>query len=189
MFSDEKKFNLNSPDGFSYYLHDLRNDKLIFSKRTQGGGSVMIWGGFRSKGKTKLEFIDLTMNSKMYKDLLVRRLLPFGRSFHNNEFIFQKDNAPCHSSEIIYDLFEEKGIDHMDWPSFSHDLNPIENLWGKMARRVYADGSQFLSITQLKEKIIQESNNIPISYLKKLIDNVPIRMFEIAKATAGSINY
>ncbi len=103
MFSDEKKFNLDCQDCFSYYWHDLRKEKLIFSKRTQGGGSVMIWDGFSSKGKKELEFIDSTMNSKIYKDLLVWRLLPFGWSFHNNELIFQQDNAPCHSSEIIYD--------------------------------------------------------------------------------------
>jgi hypothetical protein len=77
----------------------------------------------------------------------------------------------------------------MNWPSFSPDLNLIENHWGEMVRRVYADGSQFSSITQLKEKIIQEWNNIPISYLKKSIDSVPIRMFEVAKASCGSINY
>ncbi len=74
----------------------------------------MIWGGFSSKGRTESEFIDSTMNSKMYKDLLVRRLLPFGRSFHSNECIFQQDNAPCYSLEIIYDWFEDKGIDYMN---------------------------------------------------------------------------
>jgi hypothetical protein len=58
-----------------------------------------------------------------------------------------------------------------------------------MARRIYADGSQFSSITQSKEKIIPEWNNIPISYLKKLIDSMPIRMVEVAKASVSSINY
>lgn len=36
VFSDEKKFNLDGPDGNAYYWHDLRKEKEIFSKRIQG---------------------------------------------------------------------------------------------------------------------------------------------------------
>ncbi|CAF4303451.1 unnamed protein product, partial [Rotaria magnacalcarata] len=46
VWPDEKKINLDGPDGFSYYWHDLRKEEEIFSTRSLGGGSVMIWASF-----------------------------------------------------------------------------------------------------------------------------------------------
>jgi hypothetical protein len=47
VFSDKKKFNLDGSDGFHYYWNDLISDKaMIFSKRVQSGGFVMIGQAF-----------------------------------------------------------------------------------------------------------------------------------------------
>jgi transposase len=58
VFSDEKKFNLDGPDGFQYYWHDLRTEEQYFSKRQSGGASVMVWGAFSSKGKSSLAILN-----------------------------------------------------------------------------------------------------------------------------------
>jgi hypothetical protein len=42
VFSDEKKFNLDGPDGLQYYWHDLRKEEQTFLSRQNGGGGVMI---------------------------------------------------------------------------------------------------------------------------------------------------
>lgn len=189
VFSDEKKFNLDGPDGFAYYWHDLRKEKLIFSKRVHGGGSLMIWGGFSSKGKTDLVFIETSMTASKYISLLEKALLPFGDQIHHNDYIFQQDNAPCHAANKTHEWFEENGITCMDWPSLSPDLNPIENVWGEMARQVYADGRQFEDINELKSKIIEVWNNISLEYLQKLVDSMKYRMFKLALSKGGSIDY
>lgn len=44
VFSDEKKFNLDGPDGYRYFWYDIRQNKDIYSKRQFGGGSVMVLG-------------------------------------------------------------------------------------------------------------------------------------------------
>uniref|UniRef100_A0A7I4YN82 HTH_Tnp_Tc3_2 domain-containing protein n=1 Tax=Haemonchus contortus TaxID=6289 RepID=A0A7I4YN82_HAECO len=48
VFSDEKKFNLDGPDGNKYYWRDLRREPVYFSRRTFGGGSLMVWDAFRN---------------------------------------------------------------------------------------------------------------------------------------------
>uniref|UniRef100_T1IJT4 Transposase Tc1-like domain-containing protein n=1 Tax=Strigamia maritima TaxID=126957 RepID=T1IJT4_STRMM len=64
LFSDEKKFNLDGPDGWTHYWHDLRKESGVFSKRQMGGGSVMVWGTFGFNGITDLAFITTRMNSQ-----------------------------------------------------------------------------------------------------------------------------
>ena len=189
VFSDEKKFNLDGPDGFHCYWHDLRREKLIFSKRLQNGGSVMIWGGFSSKGKTSLVFIETTIDSIKYQEILRRNLIPFGSHFHSNDYIFQQDNAPCHASRSTIEWLENKGIDVMSWPPYSPDLNPIENLWGYLSRKVYEDGKQYSTVRELKDSLIKAWNEIPLSYLQNLVNSMPSRLFEISKSQGASINY
>ncbi|KAH9118431.1 hypothetical protein LEN26_012103, partial [Aphanomyces euteiches] len=58
VFSDEKKFNLDGPDCLQYYWHDLRKEEQTFMSRQNGGGSVMIWAGFSSKGLTDVAFLE-----------------------------------------------------------------------------------------------------------------------------------
>jgi IS30 family transposase len=46
VFSDEKKFNMDGPDGWARYWHDKRVEKRIYEKHHSGGGSVMVWTAF-----------------------------------------------------------------------------------------------------------------------------------------------
>ena len=57
VFSDEKKFNLDGPDGFQKYWHTKNFPEENYSTRYNGGGSLMIWWTFSSSGKLKLKFV------------------------------------------------------------------------------------------------------------------------------------
>ena len=63
----------------------------------------MVWGGFSSKEKTNLVFIETSINASSYISLLNRTLLPFGSELHLNDYIFQQDNAPCHAANKTKD--------------------------------------------------------------------------------------
>lgn len=98
IFSDEKKFNLDGPDGFNCYWRDLRKEPRYFSKRNFGGGSVMVWGAISSLGGLELRFISTKMDGREYQDVLRHSLLPFLGRFRRLQLQFQQDNAGVHRS-------------------------------------------------------------------------------------------
>ena len=47
-----------------------------------------------------------------------------------------RDNSRVHIAIIVQDWFAERDIDVMDWPPYSPDMNPIENLWKLLKAKI-----------------------------------------------------
>ncbi|KAG1664759.1 Flotillin-1 [Nymphon striatum] len=75
------------------------------------------------------------------------------RDFLDGDGIFQQDLAPCHTSRKMRTFFEESGLEVLDWPGNSPDINPIENLWAIMKRRLQKEDCS--TMTKLISAVIR----------------------------------
>ena len=130
------------------------------------------------------------MNSTDFKKLLKKALFPFIKKIPATDFVFQQDNAPIHASRATQQYLKKCKVKVMNWPSCSPDANPIENLWGNLARSVYKHGKRtFRNKNELKKVIIEEWEKIKPDYLTKLVKSMPRRCLAIIKQKGGKINY
>jgi len=116
-------------------------------------------------------------------------LLPFGRHICGKNWSFQQDNASIHVAGTTLEWFQKRKVRKIDWPSLSPDLNPIENLWGILSRKAYANGRQYNTVEELKMAIYECWEDIPIETLQTLVKSMPKRTFEMILKHGSSINY
>lgn len=188
-FTDEKKWNLDGPDGLAHYWHDLRKEERYFSTQHSGGASLMVWGAISMAGKLQLKIIDKKMNSDKFIDLLDDHFLPGAHSLYGEEFILQQDNAPIHSSRETKEHIQNKNIQVLPWPSNSPDLNPIENCWGWLVRKVHENVRQFNNVSELKTKIFEEWSKIDQSYIDNLVQSMPNRLALVLEKQGYPLKY
>jgi transposase len=189
IFQDEKKFNLDGPDGYNSYWRDLRKEPMYFSKRNFGGGSVMCWAAFSARGKIPFAFVSHRMDSREYIQVLKNYLAPFLQD--NDDLTFQQDNAAVHTSNATmgYLGYYHPDVKILDWPARSPDLNPMENMWAIIVRRVYANNRQYGTVNELKDAILEAWTGISDEIIQNLIRSMPTRIFGVIRRNGKVIDY
>ncbi|OWZ12507.1 Transposable element [Phytophthora megakarya] len=133
--------------------------------RQNGGGSLMVWGAFGTKGKSELVVLEgartLATTSTLCRSICSRLLTS--------------------TTEI--------GVQLLDWPARSPDLNPIENVWAILARKLCGHGMQYNSVPELTAAVMKAWNSAKMNELQDLLDTMPARCFEVARKNGEKTHY
>ena len=100
-----------------------------------------IWNpdGTKKEGVTQTKGRGTGFDNVSYLDLLENRAIPSIKE-RIEHFVFMHDNAKPHTKKehknddlnLAQKLLGEFGIELVDWPAYSCDLNPQENVWSML---------------------------------------------------------
>ncbi|CAJ0958209.1 unnamed protein product [Ranitomeya imitator] len=65
------------------------------------------------------------------------------------------DNARPHVARVCQQFLQDEGIEAMDWPAHSPDLNPIEHIWDIMSRTINQRHVAPQTLQELEDALVQ----------------------------------
>lgn len=195
IFTDESRFLLFPTDGRErvWRTSSERNqEELAVTTTNFGGGSVHVWGAIHADGRSELVILRSTVNGEVYKAVLSDHLLPWADTTlgsRQTHWLLQDDNAPAHRSTVVNCFKTAVGIRTIQWPARSPDLNPIENVWDILGRRIRKQNPRPSSLAQLASALKTEWESIPQSHIQHLILSMTRRVRAVIEAKGGPTRY
>jgi len=189
MFSDECNFYLGQysrvyvrrPVGASH-------DPKYMQQVSHPSGKVSLWGCICSEGLGHAELYAGSLDSTRHRDILRHSLIPsFKEFFPDGPWYFQQDNARFHTTPETVTYLHEKGVTLIEWPAWSPDLNPIENLWNVLKSRVYARFPQTLE--ELELFIREEWAATDLKFISHICRSMPRRLQLVLANKGHKISY
>jgi hypothetical protein len=194
IWSDETKINRFGSDG-KKYVWKKRGQPLLEREVAPtvkyGGGNIMVWGCMGWNGVGVMVEVEGRMDAKQYVKILEEGLL---ESIQNSgvspaDVIFQQDNDPKHTSKLATKFLQDQGINVLDWPAQSPDLNPIEHLWECLKQMMNSYGHPPSGVFELWDRAAEKWGEITQEQCQTLIESMPSRLEAVIRAKGGNTKY
>jgi hypothetical protein len=149
---------------------------------------VSIWACISSRGLGAIHIFTENLDAKLLKDIIQEHLIKAAhRLFPAGCWWLLWDNDRKHMSVLVKRWLHNHGVSRIDFPPYSPDLNPIENFWNHLKRRVETHNAT--NITELQEHIMSEWDNTDIDFLAKIADSMPDRCKAVVVSKGHKIPY
>ena len=193
MFADEKKFK---GEGFMGQIWVRRpkgeaGNPIYCVPKFPHPVQLNVWGCFCGRGLGYCYIFDANMDGRLLKKILGSHLVESAQLHFEQDppelWHLLQDNDPKHKSVLVRTWLHNNGISMLDFPPYSPDLNPIENMWNDLARRVELRPAG--TIDELQDVIAQEWEATPVSFLETLARSMPKRCQAVIDANGQYTHY
>lgn len=165
------------------------DEECIQEQEPYGGGSLMVWAGISAEGKTDLIILRGGVTAQVYIDQVLRPVVvPYAAAVGDGFFLMQ-DNATPHTAAITTEFLETEGIETLDWPAKSPDLNPLEHLWDSMKRKVNKSIKPDTTLEGLRRILIRKWQGIDQGQIRGLIESMRRRILAVQDSDGGHTKY
>lgn len=188
-FSDETHFYLGH-HGRTYVRRPVgaAHDPKYMRQEKQLHGKVSLWGCICAEGLGHAELVAGSLDSTRHRDILRHNLIQSFRAFYPaGPWHFQQDNVRFHTTPETVTYLHEKGVTLLEWPAWSPDLNPMENLWNVLKARVYARFPQ--SLEEREAAIREEWDAVDLKFISRICRSMPRRLQLLLDNNGHKISY
>lgn len=164
----------------------------VQAKMHSGGNSCMFWGSFSKHGCGKLVSFPGIMNSDKYIEILKENLIPelrLAKEGYPGTWRLMQDNAPIHTANNVKAFLRRKRVDFIDWPPYSPDLNPIENIWHWMKHVLETEFPVCNSAEEIEARFHEIWSKITPEMCSKYCGNYEKRLRAVIEANGGYTKY
>jgi hypothetical protein len=181
MYADETIIEL-SPHGQVWVQRPIGaafDHQYISHDRVAHSVHVCIWGCFSRQGIGDIHIFSDDLDAVLMRSILRHHLVQSSQRLFpvNTSWWMLQDNDPKHSSRLVQEWLFSHGIQLIDFPPYSPDLNPVENLWANLKRRVEQHNP--CSIEELTYHINHEWSCTDVRYLANLSDSMIKRCTDV----------
>lgn len=188
LFSDEKLWYLDGPAVRpKIWQHKLRPPVRVLTKGLRNA-AVSVWGAFSLGKVPDLCFISKHYKSKDYCETLGTGLVP---NVSVKRYTLYHDRLPVHKSVETEQWLRDHHVRSVLFPAKGADLNPIENLWAIVSRKVYSATKTYTKEECLKTAIraawaeVQQDSELR----RKLVSSTPERLSQVVARKGDWISY
>ena len=90
---------------------------------------MLVWAGISNDGRTDFNVIrNGALTGVRYREEILHPIVHPYAGACGQRFIMMDDNARTHRAIVVDQYLEQEGIERMDWPAKSPDLNPIKHI-------------------------------------------------------------